>query len=41
MKVGESLDVVIPGRAGVQDFSCFGISMVLFATLGKTDDRVD
>lgn len=41
VKLGESPDMVIPGRVGVQDFSCFSISMVRFARMEKTDDRVD
>lgn len=41
VKLGESLDMVILGRVGVQDFSCFSISMVRFARMGKTDDRVE
>lgn len=33
--------MVIPGRVGVQDFLYFSISVVLFAGMGETDDRID
>lgn len=33
--------MVIPGRVGVQDFLYFSISVVLFARMGETDDRID
>ena len=36
-----SLDVVISGKFGVQDFSYFSVSVVLSTRMGKTNDRAD
>ena len=39
-ELDEQQDVVISGRDGVQDFSCFGISVMLSTRMGKTDDKI-
>lgn len=36
-ELDEQQDVVISGRDGVQDFSCFGISVMLSTRMGKTE----